>query len=416
MNATPVRVDADWLRQGALAALLTLLDADGEEARVVGGAVRNTLLAEPVGDIDIATTATPDAVMARARAAGFKAVPTGLEHGTVTIVADGEPHEVTTLREDVETDGRRAKVVFGRDWRSDAERRDFTMNALSLARDGTVFDYVGGLADLHSRRVRFIGEPERRIAEDYLRILRFFRFHAAYGEGAPDAQALAACIAARGQLDALSRERVRMEMLKLLLASRAAPTLTVMAEAGLLQSVLGGVALLPSLRNMTEIETALALPADAIRRLGALALFTIEDADRLRQRLRLANAEHERLAAMADGWWRVSVETAEQDGRAMLYRLGRTHFIDRVCLAWSRAGLGAADPRWHELARLPERWSAPEFPLKSADLVKRGVPKGPALGAALRAAEAVWIAADFPTAAADIAAIADAAARRAKSG
>ena len=414
MNATPERLDADWLRQGAPAALLALLDRDGEEARVVGGAVRNTLLGEPVGDIDIATTATPDAVMTRAQAAGFKAVPTGVDHGTVTIVVEGHPHEVTTLREDVATDGRHAKVAFGRDWRRDAERRDFTMNALSLGRDGTVFDYVGGLADLRSRRVRFIGAPERRIAEDHLRILRFFRFHAAYGEGAPDAAALAACIAARRALDALSRERVRMEMLKLLLARHAVPTLTVMGEAGLLQLVIGGVALLPSLRAMTEIEAALALPADAIRRLGALALFTVEDADRLRERLRLANAEHERLAAMAESWWRISVETAEQDGHALLYRLGRTHFVDRVCLAWSRAGLGIADPRWHELARLPERWTAPEFPLKAADMVKRGVAKGPALGTALRAAEEVWIAADFPTEAADIAAIADAAARRAR--
>lgn len=416
MSATPVRLDADWLRKGALAALLALLDRDGEEARVIGGAVRNTLLAEPVGDIDIATTAAPDAVAARAQAAGFKAVPTGIEHGTVTIVADGVPHEVTTLREDVETYGRHAKVVFGRDWRRDAERRDFTMNALSVKRDGTVFDYVGGLADLQSRRVRFIGEPERRIAEDYLRVLRFFRFHAAYGEGAPDAAALAACIAARDALATLSRERVRMEMLKLLLARHAAPVLAVMSEVGLLQYVIGGVALVPSMRNMTEIETALGLAADATRRLGALALFTREDAERLRERLRLANAEHARLAAMADGWWRISLATAEQDGRALLYRLGRTHFVDRVCLAWSRAGLGVADPRWHELARLPERWTAPEFPLKSADLVKRGVAKGPALGAALRAAEEVWIAADFPTEAADVAAIADTAARRTTAG
>ncbi|HEY6257950.1 MAG TPA: CCA tRNA nucleotidyltransferase [Xanthobacteraceae bacterium] len=413
MSATALRLDADWLRHGALAALLALLDQDGEEARVIGGAVRNTLLAEPVGDIDIATTATPEQVIARVEAAGFKAVPTGIEHGTVTVVAEGRPYEVTTLREDVETDGRRAKVRFGRDWRRDAERRDFTLNALSAARDGTVFDYVGGVVDLKLRRVRFIGEPERRIAEDYLRVLRFFRFHAAYGRGAPDPAALSACIAARHHLDELSRERVRMEMLKLLVARQAVPVLTVMSEAGLLLSVLAGVPLVASLRTMTEIEAALALPPDAVRRLGALALFTVEDADRLRERLRLSNAEHERLYAMADGWWRISVATAEQDGRAALYRLGRAHFTDRVLLAWTRAGNDVADPRWHELARLPERWAAPVFPLKAADLVKRGVTKGPALGAALRAAEEVWIAADFPTEAADVAAIADAAARKA---
>jgi poly(A) polymerase len=413
MSVTLQRIEADWLREGAAALLLALLDRDGEEARVIGGAVRNTLLAEPVGDIDIATTATPDAVIARVEAAGFKAVPTGIEHGTVTVVAEGRPHEVTTLREDVETDGRRAKVAFGRDWRRDAERRDFTMNALSVGRDGTIYDYVGGLDDLAARRVRFIGAPATRIAEDYLRILRFFRFHAAYGHGAPDPAGLAACIAAHQHLERLSRERVRMEVFKLLVAAQAVPALAVMSEAGLLISVLAGVPLLPSLRNMTQIEAALGLAPDPVRRLGALALFIVEDADRLRERLRLANAEHERLCAMADGWWRISAANAEQDGHATLYRLGRERFTDRVLLAWTRSAAGVADANWHEFARLPERWAAPDFPLKAADFLRRGLAKGPGLGAALRAAEEVWIAADFPTDPADVAAIADAAARRA---
>jgi poly(A) polymerase len=413
MNDAPPRLDADWLREGALATLLALLDSGGEEARVVGGAVRNTLLEEPVGDVDIATTATPEEVIARVEAAGFKAVPTGIEHGTITVVVGGRPHEVTTLREDVETDGRRAKVAFGRDWQRDAERRDFTMNALSASRDGLIHDYVGGLSDLELRRVRFIGDPATRIAEDYLRVLRFFRFHAAYGRGAPDPAGLAACIAARAHLDRLSRERVKMEMFKLLVAARAAPVLEVMSGTGLLSDVLGGVPLVASLRNMAAIEVTLELDADPVRRLGALALFTVEDAERLRERLRLANAEHERLYSMADGWWRFATANAEQDGRGALYRLGRERFTDRVLLAWSRAGAGVADATWHELARLPERWTAPRFPLKAADLVKRGVAKGPVLGSALRAAEEVWIAADFPTDAADVAAIADAAARRA---
>ncbi|HEY2231515.1 MAG TPA: CCA tRNA nucleotidyltransferase [Xanthobacteraceae bacterium] len=416
MSAALPRLDAAWLREGAPALLLAALDRDGEEARVVGGAVRNGLIGGPAGDIDIATTALPDEVVRRAAAAGFKAVPTGIEHGTVTVVADGRPHEVTTLREDVETDGRRAKVAFGRDWQRDAERRDFTMNALSVARDGTIYDYVGGFVDLMARRVRFIGEPGKRIAEDYLRILRFFRFHAAYGHGAPDPAGLAACIAARQHLDRLSRERVQMEMFRLLVATHAVPALAVMSEAGLLLSVLGGVPLLASLSNMIKIETSLELAADPVRRLGALALFTIEDADRLRERLRLANAEHERLRAMADGWWRILAENAEQDGRAALYRLGREHFTDRVLLAWTRSPAGIADTTWHELARLPERWTAPEFPLKAADFLERGVARGPALGMALRAAEEVWIAAGFPTDAADVAAIADAASRRAMGG
>jgi poly(A) polymerase len=416
MRSALPRLDAAWLREGAAALLLALLDRDGEEARVVGGAVRNALLAAPPGDIDIATTAIPDEVIRRVEAAGFKAKPTGIEHGTVTVVVDGRPHEVTTLREDVETDGRRAKVAFGRDWRRDAERRDFTMNALSVARDGTLYDYVGGFVDLLARRVRFIGEPAMRIAEDYLRILRFFRFHAAYGHGAPDPAGLAACIAARQHLDRLSRERVQMEMFKLLVATHAVPALAVMSEAGLLLSVLGGVPLLASFSNMIKIEASLELAADPVRRLGALALFTVEDADRLRERLRLANAEHERLRAMADGWWRISAANAEQDGRAALYRQGREQFTDRVLLAWSRSPAGIADTTWHDLARLPERWTAPDFPLKAADFLERGVAKGPALGSVLRAAEEVWIAADFPTDSADVAAIADAAARRVTGG
>jgi poly(A) polymerase len=416
MSATPERLEADWLREGALATLLALLDSGGEEARVVGGAVRNTLLAEPVGDVDIATTATPQEVIARVEAAGFKAVPTGIEHGTVTVVAEGRPHEVTTLREDVETDGRRAKVAFGRDWRRDAERRDFTMNALSVSRDGTIHDYVGGLVDLHLRRVRFIGEPATRIAEDHLRILRFFRFHAAYGRGALDPAGLSACIAARAHLDRLSRERVKMEMFKLMVAVHAVPVLAVMSEAGLLLTVLAGVPLLASFSNMTKIEAALGLGPDPVRRLGALALFIVEDADRLRERLRLANTEHERLRAMADGWWRISTASAEQDGHAALYRLGRERFTDRVLLAWTRSPAGVADTVWHDLARLPERWTAPDLPFRAADFLRRGVAKGPALGAALRAAEEVWIAADFPTEAADVAAIADAAARHALAG
>src|SRR5688572_16829183 len=198
------RIDAKWLREGAAQKLLGILDRDGEEARAVGGAVRNALLDVPVVEIDIATTAEPPVVMRRAGAAGFKVVPTGIDHGTVTVVIDGAPLEVTTLRHDVETYGRHAKVAFGRDWKADAERRDFTINALSASKDGTVHDYVGGLADLEARRVRFIGDAGQRIAEDYLRVLRFFRFHAAYGDGPLDRDGLHACIMARNDLAQLS--------------------------------------------------------------------------------------------------------------------------------------------------------------------------------------------------------------------
>jgi poly(A) polymerase len=409
--------DAPWLRDGALARLLDILGRDGEEARVVGGAVRNALLGEPIHEFDIATTLAPIEVMRRASDAGFKPVPTGIEHGTITVVIDSKPFEVTTLREDVETFGRHASVRFGRDWEADAQRRDFTINALSVGIDGVVHDTVGGLADLEARRVRFIGDPNKRIEEDYLRILRFFRFHAAYGRGVLDADGLAACIARRGGIAFLSRERVRMELLKLLIAPHAAPALAAMAEAGLLVPVLGGVPDLAGFENMAKAEAAANVQADAVQRLTALAARIPEDAERLHQRLRLSNAEHERIASMADGWWRVTPGD-EQASRALLYRLGPQRFADRVLLAWARSwapfwettSRAAHDATWRTLFELPAHWAAPVFPLKAADFIKRGVSQGPALGAALREAEEAWIAADFPSDSKALAAIADAAA------
>jgi tRNA nucleotidyltransferase/poly(A) polymerase len=390
-----VKIDAAWLKDRPLSDLLSVLDRDGEEARVVGGAVRNTLLGLPHGDVDVATTAVPREVMRRAEAAGFKAVPTGFDHGTVTVVIEGRPFEVTTLREDVETFGRHATVKFGSDWRRDAERRDFTMNALSLAADGTVHDYVGGLDDLKARHVRFIGDAATRIAEDYLRILRFFRFHAYYGDGHPDAAGLHAAIVARAGLEQLSRERVRMELMKLMVAPRAVAALAVMAESGLLGQVAGGVPHLASFANMAKAEAAAGFMPDATRRLGALGVWVTEDAERLWQRLRLSNAEHERLAAMGQNWWRISPAMGEA-ARVLIYRIGPEHFTDRVLLAWTRAQANAHDAAWRELATLPARWTAPTYPLKAADFIARGVEKGPVLGSALSRAEEVWISEGFP--------------------
>ncbi len=403
---------ANWLSAGPLPRLLQVLDCDGEQARVVGGAVRNALLGVPIHEIDVATTALPDEVVRRVEVAGFKAVPTGIEHGTITVVIDKHPFEVTTLRQDVETYGRHAKVAFGRDWKTDAERRDFTINALSAARDGTVFDYVGGLNDLEPRRVRFIGEPKQRIEEDYLRILRFFRFHAAYGPGGhPYAEGIAACIAGRDGLDQLSRERVRMEVMKLVVAPHAVPTLISMADAGLLLRVLGGVSYLSSFENLAKSEAAIGLAADPVRRLGALGVFVAEDAERLWQKLRLTNSEHERLASLAEGWRRISLSVGEQGARALIYRLGPEHFTDHALLGWARSQGSASDADWQALATLPQRWSAPAFPLKAADFMQRGVVKGPGLGAVLAAAEKAWIAAGFPSDAKALGAIADAAAK-----
>ena len=405
------RLAAAWLSKPPLSEILATLEDRGEEARVVGGAIRNTLLGEAPGDVDIATTAVPAEVIARVERSGFKAVPTGVEHGTVTVVAAGRPFEITTLREDIETFGRRARVVFGRDWQRDAERRDFTINALSASRDGTIFDYVGGLADIAARRVRFIGSPAKRLAEDYLRILRFFRFHAAYGEGALDAEALAACIAARSGLQRLSRERVRMELLRLLAAKSAAAVLDVMAETGFLDRLLAGVPLLASFSKMVALERGLDLSADPVRRLGALAVSIDEDAERLRGRLRLSNAEHERLVCMAQHWRHVGPEKGEQSARSLLYRLSHEAYVDAVLLAWARSNAGAEDLSWHTLSTLPARWNAPPFPLKSADFISRGVTKGPRLGSVMAAAEKAWMRAGFPVDPVALGAIADAAVR-----
>ena len=352
-NFATAELDADWLKSGPTVEVLRLLNGDGEEARVVGGAVRNALLGVPIAEIDVATTAVPEEVVKRVSAAGFEPVPTGIEHGTVTVVIEKHPFEVTTLRQDVVTYGRHARVAFGRDWRADAERRDFTINALSATRDGAVYDYVGGLDDLAARRVRFIGNPRQRIAEDYLRILRFFRFHASYSVGHPDPAGLMACIAGRDGLGQLSRERVRMELLKLMTAPHAAPTLTAMSDAGLLTRFLGGVSYLAGFENMAKVEAAIGVEGDPVRRLGALAVWVAEDAERLWQKLRLSNDEHERLASMAEGWRSISPGAGEQAARALIYRLKPEKFTDTALLAWARSPASAHDAPWRELATLP---------------------------------------------------------------
>jgi poly(A) polymerase len=408
MSHARVLDDAPWLRSGPAARVLALLNGHAEEARVVGGAVRNALLQIPTGDIDIATTAVPDEVIRRAKAAGIKSVPTGIEHGTVTLVVDGQPFEVTTLREDTETFGRKAKVAFGRDWVRDAERRDFTINGLSVDADGVVHDHVGGLDDIAARRVRFIGDPNQRIAEDYLRILRFFRIHAAYGTGEPDRAGYLACIAGRAGLASLSAERVRMEMLKLMVAEGAAGAIAAMADGGLLLPIFGGIAYTGPFAAMISAEHLLGFEPSAVRRLGALAVAVTEDARRVATRLRLTNAETKALDSMGHRWWRLA-GMDEATARRRLYRLGAERYRERLMLAWARAGEGAGanSERWRELATLPERWSAPKFPLKAADFVARGITEGPVLGRVLAWAEDAWLAADFPLDEPSLKAIAD---------
>jgi poly(A) polymerase len=406
MTEVRVLADAPWLKSGPAARVLQLLNGNGEEARVVGGAVRNALLKIPTGDIDIATTALPDEVIRRAKAVGIKSVPTGIDHGTVTLVVDAHPFEVTTLREDTETFGRKAKVAFGRDWVRDAERRDFTINGLSVDAAGVVHDHVGGLDDIAARRVRFIGDPNQRITEDYLRILRFFRIHAAYGAGEPDRAGYLACIAARAGLANLSAERVRMEMLKLMVAQGATGAIVAMVDGGLLLPILGGVAYPGPFAAMIDAERLLGLEPDAVRRLGALAVAVTEDAKRVATRLRLTNAETRVLDSMGHRWWRLA-GMDEATARRRLYRLGAERYRDRLMLAWARAGGDGDTTRWRELATLPERWRAPKFPLKAADFIARGIAEGPALGHVLQLAEDAWLAADFPLDEGALKAIAD---------
>ncbi|MFG1425270.1 CCA tRNA nucleotidyltransferase [Roseixanthobacter glucoisosaccharinicivorans] len=384
--------DAPWFTAAPLRRVLGVLDGAGEETRVVGGAVRNALLGRPVSEVDLATTAVPEETMRRARAAGLKAVPTGLAHGTVTVVADGTPFEVTTLREDIETDGRHAVVRFGRDWRADAARRDFTMNALYADAQGRVIDLVGGLGDLRAGRVRFIGDAQTRIREDHLRIMRLFRFHAAYGRGPMDEAALSAAIRLRAGILLLSRERVGSELLKLLVVQGAAPTVRLMGETGFLPTILGGVPDLISFERLASLDVALDLTPEAVRRLGVLAVRIVEDAARLRERLRLSNEAFKRLQGMAGA---TGAAMDARQARASIYRLGRAMFEDRLLVGAARGGRGNDEVA--ALLDLARVWTVPAPPFRAADLIAQGLKPGPALGAALARMEDAWIAADFAT-------------------
>ncbi|MCA0432744.1 MAG: CCA tRNA nucleotidyltransferase [Proteobacteria bacterium] len=370
-----------WLREPRLRALLRLLNGDGGETRVAGGAIRNAILGQPIADIDLATTLLPEQVSARAARQGFSVHPTGIDHGTVTVVVQGGPFEVTTLRRDVSTDGRRATVAFTADWRKDAFRRDFTMNAMFCDAAGKIYDFTDGYAACVNHRVSFVGSPAGRIREDYLRILRFFRFHAAYGRGALDQAGLAACKRLRKGLASLSVERIRQELLKLLVAPRAVETLKAMAEAKILAMVLP---------FQPEWRVLKRLPADAMLRLHVLAA----PSDDLQQRLRLSKDEAKRLRALAEAP-PLSPALRPDERRQLLYALGPAAFRDAVHLAWARSRASLADPQWRSLLRLPGRWAAPQFPVTGADLIATGLAPGPAMGEMLRSLEDWWIASSF---------------------
>jgi poly(A) polymerase len=394
----PSLAGAEWLKRPATRAVFAALTAEGAEARAVGGAVRNALMGTPVKDVDIATTALPADVMRLAAEAGLHAVPTGFEHGTVTVVAKHVPFEVTTLRKDIETFGRHARVTFTTNWTEDALRRDFTMNALYCGAEGTVHDPLGGYSDLKARRVRFIGDAHQRIREDYLRILRFFRFLAQYGNGAePDPDGLAAAIAEKAGLAGLSGERIRAELLLLLGAPGALEAVRAMSGAELLEPLLGVTGNLDRLARLAAIERALARKPDPVLRLAALALDQTDKPARLQERLRLSAAETAKLARAIVSDPAFDPASPEREAQAFLYRHGVEAFIDGALMEWARSGDAPESAARARRARLPERWNAPELPVRGADVVALGVPAGPEVGRVIGAFEAWWIAQGFPT-------------------
>jgi poly(A) polymerase len=371
---------AKWRKKRGIKRLLVALGADEGLTRYVGGAVRDDLLGLPISDIDLATRIPPDEVVSRLQKAKIKAVPTGIDHGTITAVSDGQPVEITTLRRDVSTDGRRATVAYTDDWSEDAARRDFTINALSAdPLTGELFDYFGGLADLEERHVRFIGDPLQRIAEDHLRILRFFRFHARFGAGEPNEAALEACTARANDLMALSRERIADELLKLLALDDPAPTVAIMVGRDILVPVLPEIdeSAPKRLAALIDCERRGGFAADALRRLASLLPRDPVVADAIGMRLRLSNKARKRLSCVAEPGTMGSP-------RELAYRIGTDCAVDRLLLA-GRVDDAASLSGWH----------APRLPIGGGALIKRGLAEGPVVARTLKAIEDRWVQSGF---------------------
>jgi len=377
-----VKLDAaKWRRRRGMARLLDALGADEGLTRYVGGAVRDELLHLPVSDVDLATRLRPEEVVERLEAVKIRAVPTGIDHGTITAVRSGHAVEVTSLRRDISTDGRRATIAFTDDWQEDAARRDFTINALSADPEtGEVFDYFGGLDDLEARRVRFIGDPYQRIAEDHLRILRFFRFHARFGEGGPEASGLDACTARANDLMALSRERIADELLKLLSVIDPAPTVATMLDRSILRPVIPeiGSEAAKGLEALVGAERDAGIAAEGLRRMSALLPRDPAIAERIAVRLKLSIKARKRLACAAE-------PDLDVNPRALAYYVGRECAVDRLLLA--------GQPR---TAAEIAQWHAPRLPIGGGELIKRGLHAGPVVARSLRAIERNWVDSDFP--------------------
>jgi poly(A) polymerase len=364
------------------------------EARFVGGAVRNALLGVAVADVDIAVPMPPSESLALLTNKGIKVIETGMDHGTVTAVAGQHAFEITSLRRDVETDGRHAVVAFTDDWAEDAARRDFTINALYAAADGEIFDYATGVEDLIAGKVRFMGDARTRIAEDYLRVLRLFRFHAWYGKGEIDAEGLRAAAEAKDRLKTLSAERVAKELLRLLEAGNPAPVLRVMAATGILPQLLPGALQLKRLERLAEIDADNFFPRDAVLRLAALLPDGEDAAHACADALKLSNADRTRLeqALSSD---QVKAHVSAREARRLLYRIGVGRFRDKVMLQWAGAARTANALQFRMLLEMAANWQRPRFALTGREVMQAGVPEGPEVGRVLGQVEDWWVGGDF---------------------
>jgi poly(A) polymerase len=381
-----------WLEEPETRAVMQALG----HARFVGGAVRNAVLGASVADIDIAVPLPPEETVRRLEAAGIKAIPTGFDHGTVTAIKNGKVFEVTSLRRDVATDGRHAVVAYTTEWDEDAARRDFTINALYAADDGEIFDYTGGLEDLIAGRVRFVGDPRARIAEDHLRILRLFRFHAWYGKGEMDADALRASAESKAHLAQLSGERIVKELLRLLECPNPAPVLRTMAASGILPQLLPFALQLPRLERLIRADADNFFPADGLLRLAALLPDDAGAARAVAERLKLPGAGRDRLEALAGAAEKLPAHPSAQTVRKLLYRLGAAAFQDRVRLGWASAAPGANAIPWRMLLSVADAYEKPRFALTGHDIMQAGVLEGPQVGKILTQIEDWWIENDFP--------------------
>jgi poly(A) polymerase len=387
-----------WMRAAETRAVIAALEAAGGagSARFVGGCVRNALTGHPVADVDIATPLTPDRVIAALEAAGLKAVPTGVEHGTITAICGGKPFEVTTLRRDVETDGRRAVVAFTTDWAEDAQRRDFRLNALYADPDGRLFDPTGqGVADARAGRIVFVGDPDTRILEDGLRILRFFRFLAWYGRGEPDGPSLAACERLKARLSGLSAERVSAELLKLLAADDPRQVVRLMAQTGILPLVLPRAEGLGRFERLVGIETDQLFQCDPLMRMAALLPPDPAAGEATAKALRLSNAQRDRLVDALGTGPRIVSWMSPREARRAVYRLGAETFCDRVLLAWAASERPAAAIQWRALLPMARTWPRPTLQLSGDEVLAAGVPRGPLVGEVMREVEDWWVDHDF---------------------